>query len=147
MQLRRWAAALLVAVVGYAAVTVSQASATESKRVTVTGEIIDSWCYLSEIMWALGSAHHRCAIWCARGGVPVAILGEDEEVYVLLLVEDDPGVIGNEAVFRIQTNEVVVEGDLYERDSVKYLAVNKIVEDHGIVNYSHEEFDIQPGGL
>ena len=37
----------------------------------------------------------------------------------------------NEAVFRIQTNEVVVEGDLYERDSVKYLAVNKIVEDHG----------------
>jgi hypothetical protein len=147
MQYRRWIAAVLVAAVGFVAVTVSQASAAEPKRVTVTGEIIDSWCYLSEIMWALGSAHHRCAIWCARGGVPVSILGEDEEVYVLLLVEDDPSVIGNEAIFRVQTNEVVVEGDLYERDSVKYLAVNKIVEDHGIVNYSHEEFDIQPGGL
>jgi len=27
------------------------------KRVTITGGIIDSWCYLSEIMWATGSAH------------------------------------------------------------------------------------------
>ena len=123
------------------------ASAKEPKRVTVTGEVIDSWCYLSEIMWALGSAHHRCAVWCARGGVPVSILGEDEEVYVLLLVEDDPGVIGNEAVFRSQTNEVVVDGDLYERDGVKYLAVTEIVEDRGIVNFSHEDFDVQPGGL
>lgn len=122
-------------------------SAEEPKRVTVTGEVIDSWCYLSEIMWALGSAHHRCAVWCARGGVPVSILGEDEEVYVLLLVEDDPGVIGNEAVFRSQTNEVVVDGDLYERDGVKYLAVTEIVEDRGIVNFSHEDFDVQPGGL
>lgn len=123
------------------------APAEEPKRVTVTGEVIDSWCYLSEIMWALGSAHHRCAVWCARGGVPVSILGEDEEVYVLLLVEDDPGVIGNEAVFRSQTNEVVVDGDLYERDGVKYLAVTEIVEDRGIVNFSHEDFDVQPGGL
>ena len=123
------------------------ASAEEPKRVTMTGEVIDSWCYLSEIMWALGSAHHRCAVWCARGGVPVSILGEDEEVYVLLLVEDDPGVIGNEAVFRSQTNEVVVDGDLYERDGVKYLAVTEIVEDRGIVNFSHEDFDVQPGGL
>ena len=63
------------------------------------------------------------------------------------MMENDPNVVGNKAIFRIQTNEVVVTGDLYERDSVKYLAVNEIVEDHGIVNYSHEDFDIQPGGL
>lgn len=141
----RTLAGAAVAAVGLA--TAPPAPADEPKRVTVTGEIIDSWCYLSEIMWASGSAHHRCAVWCARGGVPVSILGEDEEVYVLLLVEDDPEVIGNEAVFRSQTNEVVVDGDLYERDGVKYLAVTKIVEDRGIVNFSHEDFDIQPGGL
>ena len=141
----RMLAGAAVAAVGLA--VAPPAPADEPKRVTVTGEIIDSWCYLSEIMWASGSAHHRCAVWCARGGVPVSILGEDEEVYVLLLVEDDPEVIGNEAVFRSQTNEVVVDGDLYERDGVKYLAVTEIVEDRGIVNFSHEDFDIQPGGL
>ena len=41
-------------------------------RVTVTGEVIDSWCYLTELMYPLGSAHHQCAIWCAAGGIPVA---------------------------------------------------------------------------
>lgn len=117
------------------------------KRVTVTGEVIDSWCYLSEIMFALGSAHHRCAVWCARGGVPVGILGDDGEVYILLMMEDDPNVVGNLGIMKVQTNELVVEGDLYERDSVKYLAIDTIIDDHGIVNYTHEEFDIQPSGL
>ena len=149
MRLIRLAAAGLVAGgMGLAAVAAAPASAAEPQRITVTGEVIDSWCYLSEIMWATGSAHHRCAVWCARGGVPVGILSEDdEEVYVVLMMENNPDVIGNKAIFRMQTNEVVVTGDLYVRDSVNYLAVNEIVEDHGIVNYSHEDFDVQPGGL
>jgi len=147
--MRTWikgSATAFALVVGILAWHPAQA-ASEGKQVTVTGEVIDSWCYLSEIMYAEGSAHHRCALWCARGGVPVGILGEDEEVYILLMLEDDPNVVGNEALFSIQTNEVVVEGTLYERDTIKYLAVSKILDDHGIVNYSHEEFDIQPGGL
>lgn len=147
MRLIGVAAVAAAGMIGLAALVAPPAQAAESQKVTVTGEVIDSWCYLSEIMWAEGSAHHRCAVWCARGGVPVGILGEDEEVYILLMMESDPGVIGNKAIFRMQTNEVVVTGDLYERDSVKYLAVNEVVEDHGIVNYSHEDFDIQPGGL
>jgi hypothetical protein len=116
----------------------------EAKRVTVTGEIIDSWCYLSEIMYALGSAHHQCAVWCARGGVPVGILGEDEQVYVVLKMQDDAAVLENPGIMRVQTNKVTVEGNLYERDSVKYIAIDKIVTNEGIVNHTHEEFDIQP---
>jgi hypothetical protein len=122
------------------------ASVEPSRRVTVTGEVIDSWCYLSEIMWATGSAHHQCAVWCARGGIPVGILGDDEQVYIVLKVENDAGVIGHHGILRVQSNEVVVEGDLYERDSIRYLAIDTIIDDHGIVNYSHEEFDIQPFG-
>lgn len=118
----------------------------QPQRVTVTGEVIDAWCYLSEIMWATGSAHHQCAIWCARGGIPVGILGDDEQVYIVLMVENDADVIGNHGILRMQTNEVVVEGDLYVRDSINYLAIDTIIDDHGIVNYSHEEFDIQPFG-
>ena len=97
-------------------------------------------------MWATGSAHHQCAIWCARGGVPVGILGDDEQVYIVLMVENDPDVIGNHGILGMQTNEIVVEGDLYVRDGIKYLAIDTIIDDHGIVNYSHEEFDIQPFG-
>jgi hypothetical protein len=122
------------------------AEAGQPRRVTVTGEVIDSWCYLSEIMFATGSAHHQCAIWCARGGVPVGILGQDGQVYVVLKVAGDAGVIGHHGVLRMQSNEVVVEGDLYERDSVKYLAIDTIIDDHGIVNHTHGEYEIQPFG-
>ena len=88
MRLIRLAAAGLAAgAIGLAAVAAAPAQAAESKRVTVTGEVIDSWCYLSEIMWATGSAHHRCAVWCARGGVPVGILGEDEDPVRDVLVD------------------------------------------------------------
>ena len=141
-------AAAIVAFAGITSAAPAMAdTATKPERVTVTGEVIDPWCYLSEVMWALGSAHHRCAIWCARGGIPVGILGDDGEVYIVLMMEDDPDVIGNHGILRVQTNELVVEGDLYERDSVKYLAIDTIIDDHGIVNYTHEEFDIQPSGL
>lgn len=122
------------------------ADAPAPKRITVTGEIIDSWCLLSEIMYAQGSAHHQCAVWCARGGVPVGILGEDEQVYVVLKMQDDPAVLENPGIMKVQTNKVTVEGNLYERDSVKYIAIDKIVDNQGIVNHTHEEFDIQPFG-
>ena len=44
----------------------------------------------------------------------------------------------------MQSNEVVVEGDLYVRDNINYFAIDTIIDDHGIVNYSHDEFEIQP---
>ena len=72
--------------------------------------------------------------------------GEDEQVYIVLMVENDPDVIGHHGILRMQTNQIVVEGDLYERNGIKYLAIDSIIDDHGIVNFSHEEFDIQPFG-
>jgi len=42
--------------------------------------------------------------------VLVGILGEDEQVYIVLRVEEDTDVIGNHGIMRIQTNEVVAIG-------------------------------------
>jgi len=129
------AALALLAGTGLSASNAADAAETPApKRVTVTGEIIDSWYLLSEIMFAQGSAHHQCAIWCARGGVPVGILGEDERVYVVLTMQKDAAVLENQGILKAQTNKVTVEGNLYERDSVNYLAIDKIVDDAGIVN-------------
>ena len=58
----------------------SFASVDTPKRVTISGEVIDTWCYVTEIMFAEGSAHHQCAVWCAVGGIPVSVLGEDGKV-------------------------------------------------------------------
>ena len=115
-------------------------------RVKVTGEVIDSWCYITEIMFPEGTAHHQCAIWCAVGGIPVGIKGEDGQVYIILKVADDTTNVASPSVLKIQSHKVTVEGDLYRRDGVRYLLVNRIEDDQGIVNLTHDEYGIQPFG-
>lgn len=132
-------AALLVGLAG-------PAPAATPERVQVTGEIIDTWCYVTEIMYALGTAHHQCAVWCAVGGIPVSIRGEDGNVYMVLKVEDDDRNVANPRIVRIQTHEVTVDGDLYRRDGVNYLVVNEVHDDHGIVNLTHDEYGVVPFG-
>lgn len=122
------------------------AGAATPNRITVTGEIIDTWCYVTEIMIAAGTAHHQCAIWCAAGGIPVSIRGDDGNVYVVLKVEDDSTSNANPRLLRIQTHQVTVDGDLYERDGVNYLLVTQVADDQGIVDLNHETFGIQPFG-
>lgn len=131
----------------FAAVFLSTAAqAATPQRVQVTGELIDTWCYITEIMFAEGTAHHQCAIWCAAGGIPVGILGDDGQVYMVLKFEGDAASVANPAVLEIQTHKVKVDGDLYERDGINYLLVNQVVDDEGIVNSTHEEYGIQPFG-
>ena len=115
-------------------------------RVTVTGEVIDSWCYLTEIMYPLGSAHHQCAIWCAAGGIPVGILDDDGRVYIVLKIEDDSNSVANPTVLDVQSHRVTVEGDAFERDGITYLTIDRVINDEGIVNLTADEYGIQPFG-
>jgi hypothetical protein len=135
----------LVLAAGLAALALPAAAATP-ERVKVTGEVIDSWCYITEIMFPEGSAHHQCAIWCAAGGIPVGILGADGQVYMVLKVDQDSTNVANPAILKIQSHEVTVDGDLYVRDGINYLVVNQVVADAGIVKINHEEWGIQPFG-
>lgn len=138
---------LAMAAVMTAGIAVQSASAaTAPERVKVTGEIIDTWCYVTEIMYALGTAHHKCAVWCAAGGIPVGIKGEDDKVYMVLKVEGDTTTVANPKVMTIQTHQVSVEGDLYVRDGVNYLIVDQVADDKGVVNLTHEKYGIQPFG-
>ena len=86
------------------------------------------------------------AVWCAVGGVPVSILGEDGNVYVVLKIKGDSNNVANPKIVDIQTHKVTVDGDLYERDGVRYLIVTQVLADGGIVNMTHEEYGIQPLG-
>ena len=141
MKRSAWATAAAVA-----ALWLTAAQAAAPQRVEVTGEVIDSWCYITEIMYPEGTAHHQCALWCAAGGIPVGILGDDGEVYLVLKMGDDTTSVANPTVLDIQSHRVRVDGDLYLRDGMKYLLVDRIITDAGIVNQTHQEFGIQPFG-
>ena len=136
-------ALLSLALIGAATGPVAAAT---PQRVKVTGEVIDSWCYLSEIMYPEGTAHHQCAIWCAAGGVPVGILGEDGTVYLILKLGNDTANVANQAVLKLQTRKVSVEGDLIERGGMNYLLINQVIADEGVVNMTHADYDVQPFG-
>lgn len=135
---------------GLALVAITLASApalaAAPTRVTVTGEVIDSWCYLTEIMYPLGTAHHQCALWCAAGGIPVGILSDEGEVYIVLKMAGDDTSVANPALLEMQTHKITVEGQVIARDGMRYLLIERVVEDHGIVNQTHEDYGIQPFG-
>ena len=128
------------------ALTAAPVLASTGERVKVTGEVIDTWCYITEIMFPEGSAHHQCAVWCAAGGIPVGILGDDGTVYMVLKVGDDATSVANPAVLEIQSHRVKVDGALYKRDGINYLVVDQVLADEGIVKVNHEEWGIQPFG-
>lgn len=124
------------------------AKAATPEKVQITGEVIDTWCYFSGVMGGpestLGSAHHTCALWCAAGGIPVGILGDDQVVYMILKYAGDDAVTGGEAILDVQSNRITVDGQLFQRDGVNYLVVQDVVTNEGIVNLSHEDFGVVP---
>ncbi|MDX2259290.1 MAG: hypothetical protein NW205_10300 [Hyphomicrobiaceae bacterium] len=115
-------------------------------RVTVTGEVVDTWCSISQIMYAEGTAHHQCAIWCAVGGIPVSIRDKDGNHYMVLRLESEADNVATPRLITIQSHSVTVDGDLYERDGVKYLFVDKVADDKGIVNMTHAQYGVVPFG-
>lgn len=142
--LSRWRASLCG--MALAVALIAPAMAQDGRRVTVSGEISDTWCTISGLMFAKGTAHHQCAVWCALGGIPVSIRDADGALYLILKIGDDEDSAANPRVARMATHEVTVDGELLERDGVKYLLVDRIADDKGIITMTHEEYGIQPFG-
>lgn len=124
-------------------------AAVSGERVTVTGEIIDTWCYYSGVMGGpdavVGSAHHTCALWCSAGGIPVGVLADDGQVYMVLKINGDDTSNGGDTLLSIASHTVTVDGMLYQRDGINYLTVSEVVEDTGIQTLNHEDFGPVPG--
>ena len=138
-----------LALAGAATLALGASSAMAAgERIQVKGEIMDTWCYVSEIMGAseavLGSAHHQCAVWCAAGGIPVGVLTETGEIYMILKIGDDDTSAANPKILDIQSDQVTVDGELYQRDGINYLLIDQIVSNEGLVNHSHEDYGVIP---
>jgi len=140
----RAAAAALAAL----AATPAMAATAEGTRVTVSGEVIDTWCYFSGVMGGpdaiQGTAHHTCALWCSAGGIPVGILGEDGQVYMVLKVPQGDSVAGGDTLLTLASHGVTADGMLYQRDGLNYIVVSGVVSDAGIGNLSHLDFGLVP---
>lgn len=123
-------------------------AAAEGERIRIKGEIIDTWCYYSGVMGGpdavTGTAHHTCALWCSAGGIPVGLLGEDGQVYMVLKIEGDAASASGDTQLRLASHEITADGLLYHRDGINYLVVEEVVTDHGITKLNHEDYGPVP---
>ncbi len=121
-----------------------------SEKKTITGEVMDTWCYVSQIMggsdFVVGTSHHVCAVWCAAGGIPVGLLDkEDGKIYMIMSLGDDTTNVANKELLDIQSHEITVTGSVFELDGLNYIYVDEVVADNGVVNLTHEVIGILPG--
>lgn len=139
----------LLAATGLALAAAAPALAEDGERIKVTGEVIDTWCYFSGVMGGpdavTGSAHHTCALWCSAGGIPVGLLGEDGQVYMVLKIAGDDRSNGGDTQLALASHKVKADGMLYRRDGINYLVVAEVVSDEGITHLNHEDFGPVPG--
>jgi hypothetical protein len=101
------------------ALLVGAAVATAQEEVTVQGEIVDLACYMTK--GSKGPQHRACAQMCAKKGVPIGVLTDAGEVFLLVDNHDDPDPY--EAAKKLAGDRAEVSGRKYERSGATAIMV------------------------
>ena len=94
----------------------------DEKTTTVTGEVIDSSCYIK--MGAKGADHAKCAADCGKAGVPLALLTDDGTFVWVASTKDMESA--NAILQPYVAKKVTLEGQWFERSGTKLFAVSKV---------------------
>ncbi|HET6348158.1 MAG TPA: hypothetical protein VFH88_03650 [Candidatus Krumholzibacteria bacterium] len=94
-----------------------------AKPVTMTGEVIDLYCYMDHS--ATGMDHAKCAVSCIKKGLPVGFLSADGTMYVIIGKDHEPinGMVADYA-----GKKSTVTGTVKENGGVKALELATIAE-------------------
>jgi hypothetical protein len=88
---------------------------------TVSGEVLDLSCYLSK--GSKGARHRTCAKLCAEKGLPIGVLTEAGEVY--LLIEDHDNPEPYEALKKLAGGNAEISGKKFERSGMQSILVQE----------------------
>ena len=91
--------------------------------VTVTGEIVDSKCYLGVMNPGQGKVHRDCAARCLSGGIPPIFVTTDGQEQ-LLLVGLDGRALGRDVLRDFIAEPIQIQGELLETGSTQLLKVD-----------------------
>lgn len=107
-----------------AVVSAAGAARAASDAVSVTGEVVDSACWIKS--GAHGESHRTCAQKCADAGIPLAVV-EDESGRLVWLASVDDAETPNALLRPFAGRRVTVTGVYAERGGAKILLVEKVV--------------------
>src|SRR5882672_5139886 len=91
--------------------------------VTLTGEIVDSKCYLGVMNPGQGKVHRDCAARCLSGGIPpifVTTYGHEQ----LLLVGLDGLALGRDALLEFVGEPITIRGEVLARGDSRLLKID-----------------------
>ena len=91
-------------------------------RVTLTGEIVDSKCYLGVMNPGSGKVHRDCAARCLSGGIPPLFITNDGNQ--LLLLDKNGGALTHDVLREFIAEPITIRGDLVQRGGTKFLKVD-----------------------
>lgn len=91
--------------------------------VTVTGEVIDSACYIKS--GARGESHRACAQQCGDAGIPLALLEDGTNAVVWIASVDDMET-PNKQLRPFAGRRVTVSGTWAERGGAKILLLQTV---------------------
>ena len=91
---------------------------------SVTGEVIDMSCYLHHPETSKGPSHKKCAETCAKKGLPMGILTDDSQVFLLLEDHENPKAYATAVEGAAKT--VTVEGKKVNQGGVNGFVVEDV---------------------
>jgi len=92
-------------------------------RATLTGEIVDSKCYLGVMNPGGGKVHRDCAGRCLSGGIPPLFVTSDGGQQ-LLLVAPDGTAISREILKDFVAERITLNGELLQQGDSKLLEID-----------------------
>ena len=117
--MKHWLAVTSVSVamivLGFTAPTSGHAQ----EDISVQGEILDMACYMAK--GSKGAGHKACAALCAKKGVPMGVLTDGGEVYLLLDDHNNPDPY--ESVKKLAGERAEITGKKYNKQGVASIVV------------------------
>lgn len=110
---------------GYVAAGVLAAFATAAVALadTVTGEVIDTFCYAT--MGAKGPTHRACGTACVKKGIPVGLLENNTNKVYVLLPAKDKTAIPSKAIQKMG-QQATITGKVYTTGGDNFLTVENV---------------------
>jgi hypothetical protein len=91
---------------------------------TVSGEIIDLACYLPHPQTGKGNSHKKCAETCIKKGLPMGLLTDDSQVFVLLEDHENPKPYA--ALKEKAAEKVTIEGEKVTQGGTQGIVVEAV---------------------
>jgi hypothetical protein len=118
-----------IAVIGSALAV--QETTRDLGTVTVTGEIVDSKCYLGVMNPGQGKVHRDCAARCLSGGIPPIFITADEREQ-FLLVGPDGFALKRDALREFIAEPITIRGELLQKGASRLLSIDPRTLNHSL---------------